>query len=401
MYGLAIDLSGLKLLMFLLTYEKKKMARKTKKLKSENFSRVFVLLVVSMLAVIIYCSFYLNKRFDHMKIQPVLRESNKSFKKNDLHRNYLQRKSVSTNYNIIFIETNQNNSVLSPRQLCAIESAAYRNPSASVVLYTLFPKEGNYSFLLDHYPGLSIKGIFPETLFNNTPLLEWYKQGLVFKSRFAIVHISDATRLALLLKHGGFYSDLDTIALKSFESLTKYNGAGYLYENYQDSMGSGFLCFQANHSFLNYIMQKMVEKYNPDCWGCNGPTLLISSMKGYCKSDDIFSELLMKPPSTNRAKLDLWVEKKMQALSKCDLTIFPERYFYPFTIWKLPGLPALFKLKSDVSMDMIADTFSVHFYGSATSKYKVKPGDGSFFDILAASNCPRVYEHVKSSRHKF
>jgi lactosylceramide 4-alpha-galactosyltransferase len=349
------------------------MARKTKKFKSENFSRVFVLLVVSMLAVIIYCSFYLNKRFDLMK----------------------RLKSASNNYNIIFIETNQNNSAISPRQLCAIESAAYRNPSASVVLYTLFPKEGNYSFLLDHYPGLSVQAITPDELFNNTPLLDWYKQGSVLNSTFSVVHVSDAGRLALLLKHGGFYSDLDTIMLKSVETLTQYNGIGYLHEFKNDSLGNGLLHFQANHPFLNFIINILVNKYDPNCWGCNGPLLFIETMKKFCQIDDIYSALLLKP--LNRTMAANWTAKMIfEARSKCNLSIFPERYFYPFT-WESPELPNMFKPNSNISMGMIFNTFSVHFYGSITSKYEVKLGDGSFYDQLAASNCPRVYENVKAN----
>jgi mannosyltransferase OCH1-like enzyme len=46
-----------------------------------------------------------------------------------------------------------------------------------------------------------------------------------------LAHISDAVRLALMWKYGGFYSDLDTISLKDFSPLLKYSGFGYLNEN--------------------------------------------------------------------------------------------------------------------------------------------------------------------------
>jgi hypothetical protein len=291
----------------------------------------------------------------------------------------------------MFIETKRSNRVLTFKQLCAIESAAHTNPAANVTLYTLYPKTGNYSFLLDHYTSLSIQAITPKELFKNTPFLAWYNQGKVLKSEFSVVHISDASRLALLLKHGGFYSDLDTIAMKSFESLTKYNGAGYVYENYQDSMGSGFLCFQANHSFLSYMIHRLVKEYNPDCWGCNGPTLLISAMKGYCEIDDL---------STLR-RLEILNGTKKLNEKLCDLTIFPESYFYPYTIWKPPGLDTLFAPNSVISVSEIINTFSVHFYGSATFHNKVKPGDGSVYDLLAALKCPRVYEHIKANSLEF
>jgi hypothetical protein len=308
-------------------------------------------------------------------------------------------KSISNKYNVIFIETNQNNSVISPRQLCAIESAAYRNPSANVVLYTLYPKESDFSFLLDHYSNLFMKFITADELFENTPLLEWYNEGSVLDSNFSVVHVSDAGRLALLLKHGGFYSDLDTIMLKSVETLTQYNGIGYLHEFNQDSLCNSHLSFEANHPFLSYLIDVLVKKYDPKCWGCNGPWLFISVMAEFCKLDDIYSALLLEP--LNRTKADNWTAQMIfEARSECNLTIFPERYFYPFS-WESPELPQFFAPNSNVSMDMIADTFSVHFYGSITSKFEVKLGDDSFYEQLAASNCPRVYEHVKASSFKF
>jgi lactosylceramide 4-alpha-galactosyltransferase len=308
----------------------------------------------------------------------------------------IRSKIINTDYNILFIETNRNQTALTPRQLCAIESAAYRNPNANVVLYTLFSKKGNYSFLLDHYPGLSIQMISPSELFNNTPLAEWYKKGSVLKSDSVVAHISDAGRLALLLKHGGFYSDLDTIALKSFKSLTKYNGAGYLCEFEEcDSLGSGFLHFEANHPFLSYTIDEFAETYYPDCWACNGPSLLIFSMQEFCQIDDIYSALLLEP--LNRTIAANWTAQMIfEARSKCNLTIFPERYFYPFS-WLSPEVPEMFAPDSNISMDKIVDTFSIHFYSSFTSKFKVKPGDGGFYDLLAASNCPQVYEHIMST----
>ncbi len=46
---------------------------------------------------------------------------------------------------------------------------------------------------------------------------------------------------------------MDTITIKSFEALLKYNGAGYLYGlTGTDNLGSGVLLFQRTHPILDY-----------------------------------------------------------------------------------------------------------------------------------------------------
>jgi lactosylceramide 4-alpha-galactosyltransferase len=327
-----------------------------------------------------------------------------SFNQSIIEANITQMKRESNqtdifSYNIMFIETNKNNLFITPRQLCAIESAAYRNPNANVILYMLYPKSGNYSFVLDHYPRLSVQAVTPDELFEDTPLLAWYKKGKVFTSEFSVVHMSDAGRLALLLKRGGFYSDLDTVMLKSVQNLTQYNGIGYLYEVSIDSLCNSHLFFRADHPFLKFVIDRLVQVYNPNSWGGIGPLLFVSATKEFCKIDDIFSALLIEP--LNRTKKAHWTTQRiMQERSKCNLTIFPERYFFPYS-WQSPDLPKLFKPNHTISKDKLVDTFSLHLFGKFTSVMKVKPGDRSVYDVLALENCPRVYENAKANGLEF
>ncbi len=300
--------------------------------------------------------------------------------------------SFEGEYTIHFVETNKFRSAFTTKQLCAVESAARNNPNAAVIIHSLKAREGEFSFLFDSYPNLFLNEMNLEELFNQTPLLEWHKRGEINKSEFGISHLSDATRITLLFKFGGVYSDLDTITLKSFESLLKYNGAGYLFEDGGHSLGCGVLVFQVNHPFLEYMIKRLASNYDPKVWGAAGPLMLIASMKEFCKSEDIYSVLTLEPLN----KTSIFNVPSDQR--SCGLTIFPQRYFYPLNYRE--DLEYLFKKNSTYDIKNNTE-YSVHFYGKMSEIFKVKPGDNSIYDRLAASNCKLVYNHVKSKKLLF
>ncbi len=82
-------------------------------------------------------------------------------------------------------------------------------------------------------------------LFQNTVLLNWWYQNrsMVLNSQHSIAHLSDILRLVLLWKYGGFYSDLDTITIKSVKDLLHYPGMGYMYEFYHRQVLVAFFSF--------------------------------------------------------------------------------------------------------------------------------------------------------------
>ncbi len=85
------------------------------------------------------------------------------------------------------------------------------------------------------YPNIFYKKLDLIDLFDKTPLVYWWKQQTIKFSEFRTAHLADATRLALLWKYGGFYSDLDTISLKTFEPLRNYSGFGFLTEKPEEN----------------------------------------------------------------------------------------------------------------------------------------------------------------------
>jgi mannosyltransferase OCH1-like enzyme len=244
----------------------------------------------------------------------------------------------------------------------------------------------------------------------------------VFKSQHKLAHISDAARLALLYKYGGFYSDFDTITVRSLYPISKYAAAmGYLWEN-KDSIGNGFLHFRLGHPLLLAAMNEFNNNYYPYAWGFNGPMLLKKLIKDYCKLDDLnlFKKLLKNVSYFElREKLDYLTELKeaykndsleleeqtkttsMKLIKEtesepCDVVIYPKEFIYPIS-WIKYNYRLLFMPDSNFNVSTFINTYSVHFYGKFTNKYKVKPNDYSLYDYFASYNCPNVYNSVKYS----
>ena len=102
--------------------------------------------------------------------------------------------NVKNSYNFFFVETNYQRVELSTKELCAIESAAKNNPNAQVHILSIRARMGNFSFLLHKYPNLLYQKFMPFKLFNNSPLMDWYLRGDVFRSKYMISHLTDAAR---------------------------------------------------------------------------------------------------------------------------------------------------------------------------------------------------------------
>lgn len=105
------------------------------------------------------------------------------------------RKNTDNNYSMFFLESNSNQKEFTTKEMCAIESAAKVNPKAIVKVYTFTAKlNWKTNELLKIYPNLKVIKFEPEVVFKNTPLLQWWSNGLVLTSPYSNAHIADAFR---------------------------------------------------------------------------------------------------------------------------------------------------------------------------------------------------------------
>uniref|UniRef100_A0A8C8VMS1 Alpha-1,4-N-acetylglucosaminyltransferase n=1 Tax=Pelusios castaneus TaxID=367368 RepID=A0A8C8VMS1_9SAUR len=197
-----------------------------------------------------------------------------------LTQEYIMRHSRS----LIFVETTDR---LEPHPLvsCSVESAAriyYDRPVA------FFMKGLNSNTWLDSnstYAAFSLLSamknvfIFPlemETLFQETPLFEWYHQVNITQERHWVHISSDASRLALIWKYGGIYMDTDVISIRPIP-VTNFLAA-------QESQFSsnGIFGFPQHHWFIWDCMEDFVRNYNGDIWGHQGPFLMTRRLRLLC-----------------------------------------------------------------------------------------------------------------------
>lgn len=192
-------------------------------------------------------------------------------------------------------------------------------------------------------------------------------------------------------KNGGIYSDLDTITLKSFESILNGNksGFGYFNENYS-SIGNGFILFTRKlHPFLKRVLDVFIKQYNGNKWAENGPMLIKKILEEFCRVKsyldiDFFGfkwALFVNQPSHDCA----------------DLTIFPEWFFYPFTYVR-DEHTMIFTPNSSLWTSFqvrVRDAYSMHYYNKLSSDLSARIDDRSFFTQKAEENCKYVFDYVK------
>ncbi|XP_067897453.1 lactosylceramide 4-alpha-galactosyltransferase-like [Heterodontus francisci] len=278
---------------------------------------------------------------------------------------------------LMFIDTT-NEVAPSPLAVCSVESAARANPEKPIY-YFMIGFKGNLSDYPDQYmtlqPLLSMKNIILlplnlKTLFENTPLNDWYHQVDPDWENYWIHVLSDACRLALLWKYGGIYLDTDIISLKP---LTFTNFICAQEENLANGAALGF---SQHHNFLQDCMIDFVRDYQGEIWGHQGPLLMSRVLRRWCKTDD----------------LDEFVDAKCNNIS-----YLPSKFFYPipynewekyFEHWTLENIRATF-----------SETYGAHIWNflSSGNQDNMTGGSGVLLEYLFHKYCPRTYKtfHMK------
>ena len=290
------------------------------------------------------------------------------------------RQDETNGYNMFFIETNSNRKHFTLRQLCSIESAAKNNPKASIQIYSMSAKiDPIYS---KKYSNIQLNKLTIDDFLKDTIIENWYKKNkhLILGSEFSIVHISDILRITALWKYGGYYADLDTITVRSVESLLKYPGVGYIDED-GDSLNNAIMSFPKNHPFLEAAFKELMSSYNPNIWGHNGPLLIIRTMESYCQTKDIYKALMF-----NKYRLESY-KFNFTTRENCQVNIFPNNFFNPIN-WK--NVKVLFEENQSIQISKLIDAYTLHFFSAKSKQLNI--GRNSVYEYLAKSNCPFTYE---------
>ncbi|NXX95810.1 A4GCT acetylglucosaminyltransferase, partial [Centropus bengalensis] len=189
---------------------------------------------------------------------------------------------------IIFLETTER---LEPTPLvsCSVESAARIYQDRPIILFmkglsneTVLDVNSSYAAfsLLSSMKNVFIFPLQMETVFQETPLLQWYNQVIPEQEKNWIHISSDASRLALIWKYGGIYMDTDVISIRPIPEET------FLAAQKSKFSSNGIFGFPARHKFIWDCMENFVLKYNGNIWGNQGPFLMTRMLKTICNLTD-------------------------------------------------------------------------------------------------------------------
>jgi lactosylceramide 4-alpha-galactosyltransferase len=277
--------------------------------------------------------------------------------------------------NVFFIESKDEtvNVTLTPRQSCAIESAALVNPHLKVfVLYAVEERFKNLEETEElkavlSYPNVYFNYLNATELSKNSPLEKFIQSDSLSKSKFKVVHTSDILRFLFLWKYGGTYLDTDMVVRQRFDSLT-----------------SNFACpetkWHVNNAFMNFengengrrlaeiFIEDLVKNYNATCFACNGPMMLTRVLHKVCKTNEI---------------------SEMVAMKYCDgFHVYPKNYCYALS-WD--EYPKIFnETIGEEELKVVNESIVIHLWNQITSTWKIKSDSKSLLARLAKKFCPKT-----------
>lgn len=262
---------------------------------------------------------------------------------------------------------------LTSRQSCAIESAALNNPNLDV--YVLFASPIFYPANITSKNILSIlryKNVFLRNndlwkYTKNTPIEEWFKSNILFKSKYVLSHTSDMLRFLTMWLWGGIYMDFVVVVKASFEEIP-LNFAGAETRNVVASGIIGFESSGSGHLMVNRILKSFVRHFRGDIWGYNGPMKMTDFVRGICRIRNT----------------------EYMSREKCKgFQVFPANTFYAvdFSRWEM-----FFDSKSlNETLIMTEHSLLVHVWNSWSYIRKVEKGSQTAYEVYAQQYCPKVY----------
>ncbi len=195
-----------------------------------------------------------------------------------------EKELLDTQLKIFFVQTSENEDILS-RHACSIESAARLHPNGLIFVLmrslSIHLKKGSFH-RLHTYTNIRFVHFNEHDIYSGTTLARLNEtKRIQFIRYFAISHMSDFIRTALLYKYGGIYFDLDVIPLQSFSSFSNTLALESI-----DGVNVAVLAFEKQHLVLDIQMdiQLMLvnTQFNALCWNCVGPVALSDALKRIC-----------------------------------------------------------------------------------------------------------------------
>lgn len=283
--------------------------------------------------------------------------------------------------NVFFIETGDEtvNVSLTARQACAVESAAMTNPHLKIFLvYSSRDRLRNLKVTEEFksilsYPNVHINYLNKVEFSEGTPMDEFMRSGKLEKSKFRVVHTSDAIRLLILWKYGGSYLDTDMIVQKKLDSVP----SNFACLQSSDEINNAFLNFDQNagRGLVEHFIDDFVKNFDGKSFISNGPILVTRVLKRICETNDMEKIIKMKTCQGFHA-IDLSACYKVR--------------------WK--DWPKFMdEQHGDEIVNFVSESLVVHFWNHDTSTRILKKTSNAAYIKLAKLFCPKVIAAVKET----
>lgn len=273
---------------------------------------------------------------------------------------------------MFFLETS-GRSKLSPRQACSVESAAkFSNLHSQVLMLSdmLDLNDNSTCYLHQSVSNVSFYKIDLQTIYENTPLQDLMKSKLFLKSKFKVTHQSDALRLALVFKYGGFYSDMDAVTIHDLSTFKNVIGATKINAKVDTSahLANGEFQFEEKHQLLWETMKMFTKVFTGNTRVEVGPMLITKTVKNYFQNENI------------------------ETLRNKTLTVLPIETFYPVKAFEIehlwPEEPKSFKDWAK----LFENSSMVHFYASQTNAWVVERDPShEAYAVIGPRYCPTSF----------
>lgn len=269
---------------------------------------------------------------------------------------------------------------ISPRQACAVESAARQNPNLDV--YLLYTSPGRFKFdcresdsflkQLLTYENIKIAHINYGNYVKNTPVESLYQSGALEGSYYAVAHASDILRYLTLWKYGGIYLDMDVISTKPLEGL-KLNFAAV---QSGVEVAAGALSFDASgdgHEWVETCLNDLKTHFSGSSWSDSSVGVITRLLETLCGVSQV-SDMLK---------------------SDCrGFNVLPQDSFYSISYqsWNL----FFSKDSFDYVMKETACSYGIHFWNKLSINRKIKTNATQIpLTHFARTFCPKVFQECR------
>ncbi|XP_037955392.1 lactosylceramide 4-alpha-galactosyltransferase-like [Teleopsis dalmanni] len=264
---------------------------------------------------------------------------------------------------------------LTVRQACAIESAALHNPSYDVFLLYASPrymdKKAEYPILdaILSYPNVHMRNADLWAFTKDSPVEKWFNGAELFKSIYLTAHLSDFFRLLTLWHFGGTYLDMDTLTLRSMESMP-LNFVGLETNISINNAVLNVSPIGYGHEIAHKWLLEFQRNFSGTLWPHNGPGVITKVMRRACCTRKVL-ELENNPDCCNG--FHVYDKNAFYAINWMELqNFFEEKYL-------------------DSMLEKTNTSYLIHLW-NIVSKFKtLKTESEAPYTVLARVNCPKAY----------